>query len=511
MSYVFELAAYLFLAILFGIAIGWLIWGDEPFEASAAAGGGADEEAVNDLTAQVETRDQEIVRLRKRLKRMHADLDAREVQIAEVTGQHAEVQALLGQREEELSGLLNGGELPTGVADVHVRRLAELEEELAASRAESDGLARKLQDVIASPTVVSADVGPLEAKIANLTQANSQLSAAHEELQRSHSSISNDLAETQARLEEVSSNADLSQHDRVRVLEGEIARLKAEAMTATERANELAAAHDAAQKSVHEHASSVQQLQAELQAAQANAGGGTSGDTTDVDLELAKAKAELSHSRQNVSSLRQRLQTIEDENEKLAGELAKTSTELQGRSAKSNEAAAEREKLQQEIAQIRNANAELEKRFNAADAQAKTTQASVQTLEGQLKQAQSVASEHLKSREQLEVQLKQAQSAAAEQQTLQQQLAATRAEHEESIKQLHLELSEARMRADSSYDALHELNDEFVSFREATIRQQTTMNSLADRLAKANSSLGSRSVPAAPAPEAAPGDASAGN
>jgi chromosome segregation ATPase len=474
--YVFELASYLFLAILFGIGIGWLIWGDEPFEASAAAGAGGDEEVVNDLTAQVETRDQEIVRLRKRLKRMHADLDAKDVQVNEIKGQHSEAQALLSQREDELSGMLNGGELPTGVADVHVRRLSELEEELAASRAESDGLARKLQDIIATPTVVSTDVGPLEEQIASLSDSHSQLIAAHEELQLSHGAISNDLAEAQARLEEVSSSADLSQHDRVRVLEDEIARVKAEAHARTEK---LAEAQEVAQRKIKEHEVMVEKLGSQLHIAQT--AGSAPGDATELDLELAKAQAELTHSRQNASTLRQRLQSIEDENETLAGELARASTELQGRSAKSAEAIAERDKLQQEIAHVRAGSSELEQRLEAAEAEAKSAAAAAQQLE-----------EHVHKTE----------AAEAERTALQEQLHTVKAEHDTTMKQLHLELSEARVRADSSYDALHELNDEFIAFREATIRQQTTMNSLADRLAKANSSLGSRSTPVVPAPDA---------
>jgi chromosome segregation ATPase len=457
--YVFELASYLFLAILFGIGIGWLIWGDEPFEASAAASGGGDEEALNDLSAQVETRDQEIVRLRKRLKRMHADLDSRDLQITEHKAVHGELEARLGQREEELSGLLQGGELPASVADVHVRRLSELEEELGASRAESAGLARKLQELIEAP-VMSGQNPELEKHVAHLTQSNdelsqthAQLTAAHEELRRSHAVISNDLAEAQARIDEVSSTADLAQHDRTRVLEGEIARLK----------SELAAAHEA-------HAS--------LQS-QSAASGGVEG--SEIDLDLAKVQAELSHSRQTVSNLRQRLQTTEDENEKMAGDLARVSTELQSRSSKSTEALAERDRLlqtkaqvDQEMARLQTERAELEQRLQAAQSEAKSAASSVQALDDQLRKAHA---------------------AAADSEALRSQLAAARAEHDESVKQLHVELSDARMRADSSYDALDELNSEFISFREATIRQQTTMNSLADRLAKANSSLGARPTP----------------
>ncbi len=540
--YIFELASYLVVAILFGIGAGWLIWGDEPFEAAPAGDAPVSEQAVADLSSQIETRDQEIVRLRKRLKRMHADMDARDLHLTEVKGQSEEFQALLTQRESELQAALNGEALPDGGSEQLTRRISELEELLGASRSEADGLARKLQDAM-QETEAAGTADPelaqrfadLESENAQVSESRFQLVAAHEELQRSHASISNDLAEAQARLDELSSGdngADLAELDRVRVLEAEMTRLRTTASAAQDRVAELESAQQSLESKHQQIATALTasesratDLQAQL-AAQPD----TSGD---FELELAKVHAELARSRQNVNTLRQRLQDVEDENETLAGDLARATTELQGRSAKSGEAASERDQLvvvRDQLVAERDAViserdhviAERDQIFAQRNQilserdQVIAERDSGQHERDQLAQTQrdlAVAQERaladnaeLKSRiestaqaadqrvAQLESQLAQSANAAAERERLERSLADLTATHESTVAQLHVELSETRLRADSAFEALHELNDEFINFRDVTLRQQSTMNSLADRLAKANSTLGSRTA-----------------
>ncbi len=497
--YIFELASYLVVAILFGIGAGWLIWGDEPFDATPAADASGTEQAVADLSSQVETRDQEIVRLRKRLKRMHADMDARDLSLAEVKGRSEELEGILTQREAELQAVMNGEALPAVDNEVHVRRISELEELLAASRSEANGLARKLQETIATDVAgpdpeLQQRLVDSEGRLAEINNSRAQLAAAHEELQRSHATISNDLAEAQARLDEMASGADLAQHDRIRVLEAEISRLKAAELSAQERAADLElqrqSASDALQASEQRAAELHEQLSAQPVVAQ--------GVNEDVELELAKVHAELARSRQNVNSLRQRLQSVEDENESMAGDLARATTELQGRSAKSSEAVAQRDQLVSERLQVSEERDRLAEQLNQlrdelTQVRHESTQERV-SIQGRLAETVATAQAAQQRVDQLESQLAQAASGADETQRLERSLSEMQAAHDSTVAQLHVELSEARLRADTAYEALHELNDEFINFRDVTMRQQNSMNSLADRLARANNSIGSRSA-----------------
>jgi chromosome segregation ATPase len=541
--YIFELASYLVVAILFGIGAGWLIWGDEPFEAAPAGDAPATDQAVADLSSQVETRDQEIVRLRKRLKRMHADMDARDLHLTEVKGHSEELQGLLVQRESELAAALNGEALPDGASETQTRRISELEELVAASRSEADGLARKLQDSLAEAPAnpeLARRLAELESENADANESRFQLAAAHEELQRSHGAISNDLAEAQARLDELSSGADLAELDRVRVLDAEIARLRNSASAAQERIVELESEHQRVTAALATSENRAISLQSQLAAEPE--------PNNDTELELAKVHAELARSRQNVNTLRQRLQDVEDENESLAGDLARATTELQGRSAKSGEAATARDQLiaerdqltaqrdqltaqrdqltaardsafaerdqtrsdrdamaqaqhdlQARLDEVERARAELRAATDEAASESEglkqdlhALRSNLSDVEGRASQADAEVRAARERVSQLEGQVAQGADTAAERQRLEQSLTEMTATHESTVAQLHVELSEARLRADSAFEALHELNDEFINFRDVTMRQQSTMNSLADRLAKANMSLGSR-------------------
>ena len=100
--FIARFALYLVLAGAVGVVIGWLIWGGEPFEAASPVMGTEDGDQVQELGSQIESKDQEIARLRKRLKRVHADLDARDSHVLAAKATHEELQGMLGSREDEL-------------------------------------------------------------------------------------------------------------------------------------------------------------------------------------------------------------------------------------------------------------------------------------------------------------------------------------------------------------------------------------------------------------------------
>ncbi len=523
-KYIFELAGYLFIAILFGIGVGWLIWGDEPFEVNAA-GGEVDDETVNDLHAQVETRDQEIVRLRKRLKRLHADIDSQGAALTEAKTASESLQALVSQREHELAQVMDGQPLPEG-SELSIRRISELEEELAASRSESSSLARRLQEHLDNPPVVTASNESDRAAIAELTESKAQLVAANEELQRSFAAVSNDLAEAQARLEEGNAaGPDLAQLDKIRVLESEIARLKSNSSEGSDRVAALETTQVDLQKLLADRDATVADLGAQLNAAQsalAAAQTGQPAEASDLQLELTKAQTELNRSRQVVSKLREESQSLEDENGTLAGDLARATAELQNRSAKHNEATAERERLIAELDALKSGSTEQVAQLQQQASKLEQQAVQAQQLSAQLKQdlaavlarsdeaakAQAAADQQLGSaRAELDRLRSEAEASKAHVETAQSTLEKTRADHEALLSSLQQDLADARMRADGAHDALKDLSHEFVSFRDATVLQQSSMNSIADRLAKANSSLGSRPSPTTPLDNSAAADA----
>jgi chromosome segregation ATPase len=489
--YVFELAAYLFVAIFFGIVVGWLIWGDEPFEVTTALAGSADEETVADLSSQVETRDQEILRLRKRLKRMHADLDARDAQATATKSQVEELQTLLQQRDDELASVGAGGD------EYQVRRLAELEEELASSKAQSTELARQLQ-----VGVMPADA-PSGAVLESLQAEFDQLFAAHRDLEGSYHGLADELAETQARLDEASatSNAGAQSGDRIRTLETELAQLRADTQGALQRAKVAEARLDEERQAAQARASretdhvtagmqgTIDQLAAESTglrariaeleasiadgAARINTVAASGGDDDEVRFELSKVQTELARSRQNVNSLRQRLQELEDENEVLAGDLARATNELRSRSSKASEFDAERQRFVADRDQFESRLADLNIQMQSFASRSGDHERESAELRGEL---ETVRQELLVAND---------RSAEA----LQRQ----QVESEAELASLHMELSDARLRADAAYDALQELTQEFIVFRESTLRQQTTVNALAERLDRARTTLVGRS------------------
>ncbi len=467
-SFLVALFGYLVVAICVGIVIGWLFWGGEPFEATSAVAGSTDDERHSELSAQVEAREQEIARLRKRLKRVHADLDSRDTHVTASKAAQEELAALLRERETELdmlrqqhdmvlaSGLGGSGVHPLVAAppdESMLRRLSELEEDLAASRSELTRVHTVLDDVTvqrdralevatkpASPQDAGSDRASDE-KIALLQRALEDAEAARDaatkraaELEAAYEKVSAELAENQGGADEVSARATAT------------AREVDELTRRLTESEALVAERDAALASLKEHVTTLESQPAS-----------TSSSTIDTEaadelrLELSKVQTELGRSRQSVATLRQRVQEVEDENETLAGDLAKSNAELTSRSSRTAEAAAENERLLAETNRLRTGVLGLDERAKKAEAD----------LEKALHDVQAA----------------------------QQELQSIHETHSTELSSLRTELTAAQTRAAEAHQSLQDLTRDFIDFREVTTRQQSSMQALSERLDKARTSL----------------------
>jgi chromosome segregation ATPase len=496
MAFLSESAGYLLVALLLGILVGWLFWGDQPFEVASATGGEVDEEVVGELSSQIETRDQEIVRLRKRLKRMHADLDARDSHVTAAKGQIEELQSLISQHESDLSlpRPADRGSLAFGAGqspEAHeayestVRRLAELEEELALAQHE-----------LASARALSG--GNASDSAERLARAEGRST----ELERAYDALSEELADTQAQLDVALSQ--VSSGDQTAEGAAELLRLRQDLAASTAKLGEAQRSVELTQQESTRLSADLDSMGADLDAAHQRlaaveaelaavpvapavqtpvSGVDSMSDmSSEIQLELTKVQTELARSRQSVSSLRQRLQEVEDENELLAGDLAKAQSDLGSRQSRTSEHQLAVDKLSAELA-------ENETQFSATIDELNRSNAEVQRLKtGVLG---------------LDERARKAEDDRAE---LQAAFDQNRIENESSLSSLHVELSDARLRADAAYDALQELTQEFVSFRDSTQRQQTTMLALAERIDRARSTLVGRSAPLPPSDEEPPED-----
>ncbi len=524
------------MAIVIGIVIGWLFWGGEPFEATSAVAGGADDERAAELSAQVEAREQEIARLRKRLKRVHADLDVRDTHVAAAKVAHEEVSEVLRQREAELELLRHqpfvGSSATSGIGDsgqqeALLRRLSELEEDLAASRSEVAQLTSSLDDVqlhrdrvVAEHATLSEQHDSLAGKLTLLEQSSPSTSEVDAESYAALTSqLDEQLNELQARLVRLESERNEAESARVeaerlrqdatqRAVEWEAAyeRMSAELaeqqggsdevnaqMVAGEREKEeLLQRLAEAEKLVVERDHSLLSLREELHSATSLSASMDSGPADELRLELSKVETELARSRQSVSTLRQRIEEIEDENDRLAGDLAKATTELSSRTTRTQDLVTENERLTAELNRIRTGVLGLDERAKKAEAELLHVQAASGDAQRSLEQLSTEASN---LRNELGVAQQQLAEAHRELGSAATQISAVKQETRAKLSVLNVELSDARLRADAAHQALQELTQDFVDFREATMRQQNSMQALSDRLDRARTSLVGRAAP----------------
>ncbi len=542
------------IAIVIGVVIGWLFWGGEPFEATSAVGGVLDEERSNELAAQVDAREQEIARLRKRLKRVHADLDVRDSHVTAAKAAHEEVSDILRQRDSELDVLRNdyntlveGGTLPEGARDeALVRRFAELEEDLASTRTQANSLRDEVDRVASQRDSALAERSGLMEERASLMEERGGLiterDGAHDELQAAHQRFAAEVAnmgtgnvdadEQLLRVHEELQNALIARDvatGRAAELESAYERVASELADTQGGSDEAAARSQASERELAELARRLQVAEASLSERDESLHSlgqeiinlrSTQSDATvpsdqvdDLLLELSKAQAELARSRQSVSTLRQRVEAVEDENDRLAGDLAKATTDLGSRSGRAAESAAEIERLagsltsqSERTAQSLAENEHLVSEIAAQNDRLTESLAENDRLNAELTRLRTGVLGLDERAKKAESEL---QRAHGELTNAQQSLLTGRTESEAALSALHLELSDARLRADVAHEDLQDLTRDFIEFREATTRQQTSMQALSDRLDRARTSLvGRRSVPASypDDPEVEPAD-----
>lgn len=531
MSLIVQYSGYLIVAIVIGMVVGWLFWGGEPFEATSAIAGGVDDERAAELSAQVEAREQEIARLRKRLKRVHADLDVRDTHVAAAKVAHEEVSEVLRQREAELELLRHqpfvgaSGAGDNGQQEALLRRLSELEEDLAASRTQVSQLNASLDDVqlhrdrvVAEHSSLSEQHESLARRFTSLEQSalssegSSVTSEAHDELARQ-------FAESQERLTALENEREAVEAARAEAetLRNEETQRAAEWEAAYERiASELAENQGGsdevtarivaaerekdellqrlmdAEKLVAERDESVLVLRDELGTAKSLSASLDSGPAEELRLELSKVQTELARSRQSVTTLRQRIEEIEDENDRLAGDLAKSNTELTSRTGRTQDLVTENERLTAELNRLRTGVLGLDERAKKAESELFRVQSESGDVQRSLDQlsveASSLRSELATTQQQLTAANQQVSSASA-------QVSAAKQEAQNKLSAVNIELSDARLRADAAHQALQELTQDFVDFREATMRQQNSMQALSERLDRARTSLVGRAAP----------------
>lgn len=474
--FIAKFALYLFLALFVGVVIGWLVWGGDPFDVTAPNMEGEESPQIQDLAAQVESKDLEIARLRKRLKRVHSDLDARDSHVLAAKTTNDELQGLLAQREDELLALrrTHDGVLEQMAAGGAVitdpqleRRMSELEEDLAASRAEALRLGQQLESVSAG----SAGV---------------------------------DEATFHRAVEEAAQQAGAEALSRLAQIEEQLASVTAERQTL---AGDLAQAHADLDEAAHRIIEQEQQL----------AGSATSA-AGDPSPELSRIQAELARAKQSVSTWRQRLEEVEDENNRLAGDLAASQSELATvqselataqaevgeRAGATNGLSAENERLGAQLAALQAELATLRDELAARHDELEQAHSSAAANEDLRTENERLSGELNRLRNGIIGLDERAAKAEAESMRLQHELAAAQSEGSAQLSALHVELSDARLRADAAHEALQELTSEFISFRDLTMRQQTTVQSLSDRLDRARSTLVGRRPLVAEADEEAP-------
>jgi chromosome segregation ATPase len=548
--YLREFAAFILVALMVGIFVGYLIWGGTALEIPADLQFGDESEVTADLRAQIETKDGEISRLRKRLKRAHADLEARDG---------------------------SGAASPTALLDLETQLTAR-ERDLEDRSLEVTSLRREIDSLHAQVTQSRAEVTDAQAEAAAAVESAQALRAEQAALRSSlGSSVSGDgsevdpaiLAELESlhderrRLEEdvVSLRTTLSSFEKhVGDQEREIASLQRQIEGAEQRTAQLmnssddvealhadlAAANDEAVRAStalaraeaemaslrREH----EELQAQALAASGSTGGSDGGSDggsrsgSDVDDgTVARLQAELERSRSSASTWRERMAAAEEEAERLAGELAESSSRLSRLSATSTKMEASIVALQQTQGEREAALASFQEELSASTQQlassneqlaASTQQLAatedelvvsrnelsalrdaigaseekISTLTGELARYDSLSGEYEQTAHELAQRSSEVERLHQEFASVNAELASVRNSNESQIASLHVELSDARLRADAASRELSELTTEFLTFRDTVMRQQSSFSALASRLEQAKGALGGRSV-----------------
>lgn len=466
--YLLQFAVFIAVALCIGVGLGFLIWGGAPLDAGIDLQLADESEVVADLRAQVEARDTEITRLRKRLKRAHADLEAR----GPVGGDNPDVAALVEAHRDEV-GALN-------------RELTAVNDELDEARRELVVLRSRAADGASLPGPADHDVNAL---IEELDAARTERRRLESDLLAVRASLDEQLQQAGA-LGRAVAEADETATELVRA-EAEIGELR-------DRAERSAVALAGAEAELEGLRRELAQLRADHDGAVASVEQSAE-QTAANDLAWARLQAELERSRANVAAWRDRLSTAEDEAERLAGELAEATARLERVQVVAARGDARVAEIQAQLAaadhELHHTRAELD--LTRSDLDASRLELHAARLE--LDRSQADRDRLLQERDADQAQRAELdalrRSAAADRdeiELLHRDLQQARAESDRQLQTLHLELSDARLRADEAHEALAELAAEFTSFRDSVLRQQSTVSNLAARLDRARGVLGGR-------------------
>lgn len=474
--YLLQFAVFIAIALCVGVGLGFLIWGGAPLDAGIDLQLADESEVVADLRAQVEARDTEITRLRKRLKRAHADLEAR----GPATGDQADVAVLVQAHRDEL-GALN--------------------QELATVTDELDEARRELVALRSRAAYEGSLPGPADHDVSALIE---ELDAARAERRR----LESDLLAVRASLDEQLQQAGVLGQAVAEADEtaSELVRAEAEIGALRDRAERSAAALSRAEAELERLRQELAELRAEHDGTVASVEQSAEQSAAN-DLAWARLQAELERSRANVAAWRDRLSTAEDEAERLAGELAEALARLervQAVAVRGDARVAEVQALLDAADdELHHTRAELDltrSDLEASRAELHAARLDLDRSSADLDRLQRERDEEQAQRAELDALRRSAASDRDEIELLHRDLQQARADSDRQLQTLHLELSDARLRADEAHEALAELAAEFTSFRDSVLRQQSTVSNLAARLDRARGVLGGRTPEAMKGP-----------
>jgi chromosome segregation ATPase len=479
--YLLQFALFVAIALCIGIFLGYLIWGGTALDLPGDLQPGDESEAVADLRAQVEAKDGEISRLRKRLKRAHADLEAH----SRASGDAGELQAMMEARNADVAAL-------THQVSVLHQELEDARVQLPSGAGRDDAELASMMDELAA---AQHERRRLEGEILSLRQAlDDQVRAG------------NDLAESLGLLRAQAAGhqggddgtAAAAVHDALDRALAELAHARADAEAATDEADRASAALQRAEAEVTGLRLEVEELREAADAVSADAvsadavtaGASTAGVADPVAL--ARVQAELERSRASAVTWRERSAQAEDDAERLAGELAEATARLQ---AASGSISGADERIRQLEESMRGMEADAVEVRRLLSERSELDAASVERLRSENAELAARVRElddlsrSLRSRAEL------ADAAEVEAVRLGDELRASRHQGEQLLASLRLELADARLRSDEAHQALAELSTEFVTFRDTVLQQQNTVSSIADRLNRARGALDGRSSP----------------
>lgn len=473
--YLLQFAVFVAVALCVGIFLGYLIWGGTALDLPGDLQLGDESEAVADLRAQVEAKDGEISRLRKRLKRAHADLEARHAS----SGDGSDMQALVEARNADVAALTHQVSVLHHELD-DARRTADAARRATAepgdgTDADVTALMEELDAARQERRRLDGEVLGLRQSLDDQVRYAGQLADALESARRAE-------AELAAAGMASGGDADAGRLEMAEAIE----RALAQADAATVEADRASAALLRAE-------AEVASLRLEVDELRESGVGAGDGSTAEVAA-VARLQAELERSRASAATWRERVNAAEDEVERLAGELAESSARLDGAAQASS----------QHDEQLRSFTAQLEAALAEADAYRRQLADRPAVDESVLRQLEEdndaltlrvnelgAAAAALRGR------AERGDAMEAEVERLSDEVRRVQMAADQQVQSVRLELADARLRADEAHHALAELSSEFLSFRDTVMRQQSTVTSIAERLDRARGALGGR----------APGDA----